>query len=295
MTQLLRHIAACNTAHFPGGRIPFHIGPTQVGWLNPPLAKALASHPGITTTPAGLTLAPDHTTQFPTTIRTLSTQGFFRWRDEAFDIRATPTSPVLAQIDRGAVPAFGILAQGVHLNGLVHRPDGPHLWVAKRAANKTLDPGKFDNLVAGGIPTGLTALETLAKEAAEEAAIPQTLIQHATHHASLAYNMETNEGVRRDIIHCYDLILPPNFTPQATDGEVESFALWPITQALQTVRETNQFKFNVNLALIDLFLRLDLIPEGEGAELRQALNQSVGLRPNPPGAKPLDLNSECAR
>ena len=214
MTQLLRHIAACNTARFPGGRIAFHIGATQVGWLNPALAKALAPHPGITTTPAGLTLSPDHTTQFPTTIRTLSTQGFFRWRDEAFDIRATPTSPVLAQIDRGAVPAFGILAQGVHLNGLVHRPDGLHLWVAKRAANKTLDPGKFDNLVAGGIPTGLTPDETLAKEAAEEAAIPQTLIQTATHHASLAYTMETSEGVRRDIIHCYDLILPQTSPPR---------------------------------------------------------------------------------
>ncbi|HEY2134195.1 MAG TPA: DUF4743 domain-containing protein [Acetobacteraceae bacterium] len=286
MTQLLRQIAACNTARFPGGRIAFHIGATQVGWLNPAHAKAMAPHPGIAPTQAGLALSPDHTAQFPATIRALSTQGFYRWRDEAFDIRATPTSPVLAQIDRGAVPAFGILAQGVHLNGLVHRPDGPHLWVAKRAANKPLDPGKFDNLVAGGIPTGHTPEQTLAKEAAEEAAIPKALIQNATRHASIAYNMETTEGVRRDIIHCYDLILPPDFTPHATDGEVESFALWPIAQALQTVRETDRFKFNVNLALIDLFLRLDMIPGGEGAALRQALKEGQGAALDPVKAEP---------
>ena len=79
---------------------------------------------------------------------------------------------MLAQLDRGALPSFGVLAVGVHVNGLVRRPDGLHLWVARRAANKALDPGKLDHIVAGGVPAGLTPADTLVKEAEEEASIP---------------------------------------------------------------------------------------------------------------------------
>ncbi len=67
--------------------------------------------------------------------------------------------------------------------------------------------------------------------------------------------MERPEGLRRDRLHCYDLTVPEDFTPRAADGEVESFELWPIERALATVRQTDDFKFNVNLVLIDLFLR----------------------------------------
>ena len=41
----------------------------------------------------------------------------------------------------------------------------------------------------------------------------------------------------------------------AADGEVEDFFLWPIERVVETVRETDRFKFNVNLVLIDLFRR----------------------------------------
>ena len=37
------------------------------------------------------------------------------------------------------------------------------------------------------------------------------------------------------------------------------------------VRRTDDFKFNVNLVLIDLFLRLGLVPDAEATELRAAL------------------------
>ena len=69
------------------------------------------------------------------------------------------------------------------------------------------------------------------------------------------------EGLRRDTLYCYDLELPEDFTPHATDGEVESFELWPIARALDTVLAGDGFKFNVNLVLIDLLARLGLAPE----------------------------------
>ena len=67
--------------------------------------------------------------------------------------------------------------------------------------------------------------------------------------------MERPEGLRRDLLHCYDLELPESFVPSAADGEVECFSLWPIARVLAVVRDTDDFKFNVNLVLIDLFRR----------------------------------------
>jgi hypothetical protein len=195
----------------------------------------------------------------PEIARDLASRGFYRWRGEAFDVRARPDGAPLAQIDRGALPSFGIQALGVHVNGLVERPGGLHLWVARRAMDKLLDPGKLDNVVAGGIPAGLGRTETLIKEAAEEAAIQPGLAAAAVQVAVIDYAMERPEGLRRDVLYCYDLKLPEEFAPAAADGEVESFELWPIDRAVEIVRETNDFKFNVNLVMIDLFLRLGLI------------------------------------
>ena len=36
-------------------------------------------------------------------------------------MRAEAGGPVLATLDRGALPVFGVLAAGVHVNGLVRR------------------------------------------------------------------------------------------------------------------------------------------------------------------------------
>jgi 8-oxo-dGTP pyrophosphatase MutT (NUDIX family) len=253
----LRHIQACNNAVLPGDRVPFRIGAAPVGWLKPDFAAKLATFPEITTDANGVTLIDG--AALPGISRQLSDAGCYRWRGETFDIRAEPDGPVLARLDRGALPTFGVLAMGVHVNGLVRRSDGLHVWIARRAANKQLDPSKLDHIVAGGVPAGLTPAETLVKEAEEEAAIPASLARQAVEVARIGYAMERFEGLRRDLLYCYDLDLPQNFSPNAADGEVEAFELWPIGRVVQTVREGDAFKFNVNLVLIDLFQRLRLI------------------------------------
>jgi 8-oxo-dGTP pyrophosphatase MutT (NUDIX family) len=265
----LRHVRTCNNARLPGSRLPFRIGPAQVGWVKPDFAAKLATFPQIHTDVDGITLT--NAAALPAIARGLSDAGCYRWRREAFDIRAAPEGPVLALLDRGALPSFGVLAMGVHVNGLVHRPDGVHLWIARRAANKLLDPGKLDHVVAGGVPAGLTPAETLVKEAAEEAAIPASLASQAVPVALISYAMERPEGLRRDLLYCYDLDLPDDFSPTAADGEVEAFELWPIDRALHAVRDTDNFKFNVNLVLIDLFLRHGMIDDPGAATLRAEL------------------------
>jgi 8-oxo-dGTP pyrophosphatase MutT (NUDIX family) len=189
-------------------------------------------------------------------------------------VRATPDGSALTRIDRGALPSFGIQATGVHVNGLVQRAGALYIWVARRAMDKQLDPGKLDQVVAGGVSAGYGLMATLIKEAGEEAAIPPELAATAMHVGVIGYAMERPEGLRRDCLHCYDLALPEDFIPKPSDGEVEAFELWPVQHVFETVRDTDDFKFNVNLVLIDLFIRQGLIAEPEAQGLR------AGLRPN---------------
>jgi 8-oxo-dGTP pyrophosphatase MutT (NUDIX family) len=274
ISGFLRHIRACNNAVLPGGRLPFSIGAEQVGWVQPALGRVLAGFSCVTAGPDGVCL--DDPTALQTIVRRLVQLRLLHWRGEAFDVRARPDGPVLAEIDRGALPGFGIEAVGVHVNGLVERPDGPDLWVARRAADKALDPNKFDHLVAGGVPAGLTAEQTLVKEAAEEAGIAAELACQAMHVGVIRYTMAREEGLRRDLLQCYDLILPEAFRPYPHDAEVASFELWPLSRVVETVRSSDAFKFNVNLVLIDLFLRRGLFCADDAATLRSALCQGTG-------------------
>jgi len=266
----LRHIRACQSASLPGERLAFHIGADPVGWVRPALAAALAGFPEIEATATRITLTAPAALQ--AIARQLSARGFYRWRNEAFDVRAVADGPVLAVLDRGALPSFGVVSEGVHVNGLVRRADRLHVWIARRSPTKQLDPGKLDHLVAGGIPAGLSSAETLVKEAAEEAAVPEALAAGARRVGMVQYAMERPEGLRRDRLYCYDLVLPEDFVPRAADGEVESFELWPVARAMDVVRETDEFKFNVNLVLIELFLREGLIAGAAADVLRAALD-----------------------
>jgi 8-oxo-dGTP pyrophosphatase MutT (NUDIX family) len=266
--RLLAHIAACHNAVLPGGRVAFRIGAAQIGWLRPEFAAALP----LPRDAHGVQLA--DATRLPALARDLAARGVLGWRGEAFDVRASPEGPALTEIDRAALPAFGLWAAGSHVNGLVRRNDGIWLWVARRAADKAIDPGKLDHIVAGGVPAGLSPWQTMLKEAAEEAAIPAALAAQAVPVGRLAYAMERPEGLRRDVLHLYDLWLPEDFIPRPRDGEVESFALWPLARVLATMAEGDAFKFNVSLVLIDLCLRHRLIEPAsmEGRALRGALD-----------------------
>jgi 8-oxo-dGTP pyrophosphatase MutT (NUDIX family) len=252
----LRHIRATRNAGLPGRRLVFRLGDHQVGWLDPSLRACLLQL-GAQEDGDGLNLA--DAGALAGIASRFAREGLFRDRNEMFDVRAMDDGAVLARIDRGALPAFGIEAHGVHLNGLVRRTDGLHLWVARRGADRPLDPGKLDHLVAGGIGAGMDALTTLEKEAGEEAGLAPEMARQAVPVSSLAYAMERDEGLRRDRLFCFDLELPESFVPRPVDGEAAGFELWPIGQVLERVRTTDDFKFNVNLALIDLFLRHGLL------------------------------------
>jgi 8-oxo-dGTP pyrophosphatase MutT (NUDIX family) len=162
----------------------------------------------------------------------------------------------LATIDRAAIPWFGTLGVGVHVNGFVRGADGAlSLWVGKRAASRRIDPAKLDNVIGGGHPLGYTLQENLEKEGMEEAGFPPAIMARAKRVGALHYQVEMMKGLRNDLLFMFDLELQPYELPCNTDGEVESFTLMPAAEVLQLVHDTDAFKFNCNLVIIDFLLR----------------------------------------
>ncbi|HEV7264850.1 MAG TPA: DUF4743 domain-containing protein [Falsiroseomonas sp.] len=281
--RLWRHVEACNNIASPSHLLAFRMGGQQVGWVGADLARALAFFPrDIHFDRDGVALAGKlrgeaaRTAALERIVASLAGRGHFTLRGEAFDVRATPGGPVLARMDRGALPPFGVISQGVHVNGFVRQPDGLHLWCGWRSRHKPVAPGQMDNIVAGGIPAGLTPEECLVKEAAEEASLPAELAARAVPAGRVSYVMANEEGLRRDVLHCYDLELPAGFVPRPSDDEVERFELRPVAEVLQEVAAADRVKFNVNLVLIDFCLRhglLEGLSAGEVAQLRAGLDQ----------------------
>jgi 8-oxo-dGTP pyrophosphatase MutT (NUDIX family) len=180
--------------------------------------------------------------------------------NETFDVAPRWGVPPVFRLDRGAVPFFGTRAYGVHLNGYLREGGGLRLWVGRRSPDKQVAPNKLDNLVAGGIGSGHGIKQTLVKEAEEEAAIPAGLIEQAVPVGAVSYRMETQLGIRDDVLLVYDLETPPEFVPENRDGEIAHFELMPASEVLQRIRATTDFKFNVNLVMLDFAVRHGLLP-----------------------------------
>jgi 8-oxo-dGTP pyrophosphatase MutT (NUDIX family) len=200
-----------------------------------------------------------------------------KWRNETFDVAPRWGQRPIFRLDRGAVPFFGVRAYGVHLNGYCRDGDHYALWIGRRASNKQVAPGKLDNIVAGGIGNGYGAAATLAKEAEEEAAIDAALIARAVPSGALTYCMETKTGIRDDVMFIYDLEIPPDFVPQNHDGEIAGFELMPLTDILERIRTTADFKFNVNLVILDFAVRHGVLrpDDPEYLEIANGLHRAL--------------------
>lgn len=144
------------------------------------------------------------------------------WRNELFAVTPALDGPAFATIERAAARYLGLLTFASHMNGIIDTPPGqpPALWVSRRSPSKSVDPGMWDNLVAGGMPHGSAPLETLVRECDEESGIPQALAARAEAHGMIEVLREIPEGVQWEQVFVYDLVLPADFVPVNRDGEV---------------------------------------------------------------------------
>ncbi len=200
-------------------------------------------------------------------------------RGEIYPVRETWSDPDYFRIDRALTPLLGTRAYGVHLNGFVERADGLHVWVGRRSADRGVEPGKLDNLVAGGQPAHLSIAENLRKECEEEAGMPADLADRALPVGTVTYCFETDRGLRVDTLFCYDLPVPEDFRPLNQDGEISGFELMPVQEVLDLIRDGTAFKFNVSLVVLDFAIRRGLLSPDTEPDFERIL---AGLHAPPP-------------
>ena len=270
---LIDHIRRCNR-WTPSEFLPLMAGDKLLGRMRPETALYLSDFPELFVEHGdkiGLsdhyTTAYDRSAAFRPIAERLALEGLIdKLRDEDYRVVTRWGEAPLMQIDRAAVGLLGIKAFGIHVNGMVlkRREQDLQLWIGKRAADKPVEPGKYDNMVAGGQPAGLTLLENLEKEAGEEAGIEPGMMKRAQPVSVITYCMEDGRGLKRDTLFVYDMLMPEDFEPRAVDGEMERFMLMRRGMVLNLLREGFTFKFNVALVLIDFLIRHGfLTPEEE--------------------------------
>lgn len=260
--SFLDRIDAC-AAFDPSSYVPFMVDGGEVGLIGHALAGELGVFPDVFCNANDCVLLNARLRDFDgrtnavnDVLLALRAQGRFPgWRDEYFPVSRSFSAAPVFNMERACVARFGIRAYGVHLNGYVRKGGDLFMWVAKRSMSKYASPGKLDQIVAGGQPAGLSLRDNLIKECGEEAGIPEDLAAKAVGVSAVSYCFERAEGLRRDIEFIYDLELPPDFVPENTDGEVDGFELWPIQEVSQSVRTTEDFKFNCSLVAIDFLIR----------------------------------------
>lgn len=157
----------------------------------------------------------------------LHARGAIRgWRGEAYACEAPLGDPCaergaeLFRLERAAFRFLGLMSRAVHINGWW--PDG-RMLCGRRALHKPTDPGKLDNLAAGGLAAGEELLACARRELWEEAGVPPALSGALRPAGALRATRVEPEGLHDEVLHCFDLDLPADFRPANRDGEVAEF------------------------------------------------------------------------
>ena len=264
--------AACTHASQAGRELPvlpFYVKEHAVGWLRPSFADQLRRWPHffeVTTAYVTLRAKPEtaagRSAALAVVTRELARDGVIRgWRDELVSVSHHYAAPELLRIERAASRHFGIMGYGAHANGFMRTGGLVHAWIARRSADKSIDPDKMDNLVGGRIAAGLTVDETLRKEAWEEAGIAPSLLEGVNCLGAVRVEYSVPEGLHREILFVHDLWLPDDFKPANQDGEVSEIRLFPIEEVIGNIL-AGDFTLDAGAVTIDGLLRLGaVIPE----------------------------------
>ena len=239
--------------------LPFTVDGVLAGWMKRSFAERLENWPEyFTVRPRGVGMlghfeTPEHrSAAIAEVVESLAAETVISgWRGELVTACESFYSPPLFHIERAATRHFGLTVYASHLNGLTTKNGVPHMWIARRAEGKAIDPGKLDNLAAGRISRGMTPFETLVKESFEEAGISRELAVTAKGTGVVRCKREVEEGLHHELIFVHDLNVPENFVPKNQDGEVSGFQCIPIANMIGRLEE-NPREFTVDAALVAL-------------------------------------------
>jgi 8-oxo-dGTP pyrophosphatase MutT (NUDIX family) len=255
MATLLEHIRAAHA--FDATRFLGLYADIRVGWIRRDFVARLRQWPECFAIDEGsVQLRPqgqaDRTAALAQVTHALAKDGTIPgWRDETY---AIPHDAPLFHIERAAVDFFGLTSAASHLNGWVRSAGGLRIWIARRSATKSIDPGFLDTLVGGGIPSGQDASQTLLRECHEEAGIERELAMRSSATGTLEVRHEVSRGLHSEILYAHDLELPADFRPRNVDGEVGEFMLLSAAETADRVA-SGEFTVEAGLVTLDFLLR----------------------------------------
>jgi 8-oxo-dGTP pyrophosphatase MutT (NUDIX family) len=268
-------LAAARRAHTP--RVPFFVRGVAVGSVAEAHLEALRPFgAAVRIDSEGVHAVDDDPSEALAPVNlALRDAGLVRaWRNELFALPHPGTLQPLARIERAAARFWGTLTLGAHATGFVRGADGrpSHLWIAQRAFTKATDPGRFDNLVGGGVGLGQTPRETLVREAFEEAGLAPAEVAAATPGPVIGLARDIAEGYQQEWLHAFDLELPADRTPVNQDGEVAAFRRMSLAEAA-ALAAGDTMTVDAALVTLDFLLRHGGLPEADAqtSRLREAL------------------------
>ena len=193
---------------------------------------------------------------------------------EYFPVFKSFKSKPIMKVQRVMGPFFGFQFFGVHLNGFLKKNNKYYMWIGRRSKNGNF-PNDLDQLAAGGLPYNVSLKENLVKESYEEANINKKLSLQSKYLGTVSYRIDTELGLSRHILFCYNLKLSKKFVPKNNDGEITNFYLWSMDKVLKIIKESRKFKFDCALVIILFSLDKKII---KNKEYKSMLNYKSDLK-----------------
>ena len=178
------------------------------------------------------------------------------WRNEEFAYYGDDGHEYF-RVERAAFRTFGLRSQAAHINGFT---SAGTLWLGRRSESKQIDPGKLDNLCAGGINATETVVHCAIRELWEEAGIPEGIAQQINPAGKLMiHRPHPPHGIHHESLFIFDLELPSNLVPVNHDGEVSRFIELGLAEAAARIL-ADEFTDDAALVTADFILRRNRLP-----------------------------------
>jgi 8-oxo-dGTP pyrophosphatase MutT (NUDIX family) len=247
LRQVLRQIDHAPPADFT----PWLLGSRRIGWLAPqhlePLCRWLprCGHQAQSVIWEADDLdSPTRSSLLAQAAAHLRDEGWVRgWRNELYsylgEIEDAP-GPHQAEwfrMERAAFRFLGLRSHAVHINGF--RSDG-HIWCGIRALSKATDPGRIDNLAAGGLPADESLRDCAIRELYEEAGLPADIARQIRPAGRVLTRRHEPEGWHDEALLVYNLMLPDEIAPRNLDGEVSGFICLSPAEAMARLPEMTE-------------------------------------------------------
>jgi 8-oxo-dGTP pyrophosphatase MutT (NUDIX family) len=173
------------------------------------------------------------------------------WRNEEF-AWVDQNGHKYFRLERAAFRTFGFRSMATHINGYTKADT---IWLGRRSENKPTDPGKLDNLAAGGISADETPWVCARRELWEEAGVPEQISNDVEPIGRIHMRRIANDrGFHDEQLYIYDLELPKQFIPTNHDGEVSGFIEVSYAEAAARIL-ADEFTSDAAFVTADFILR----------------------------------------